>query len=535
MLPTEINDNLRRSVIGQVESLRYVSVAIFKHLQGEPFGNLMLIGSSGTGKTTIMRAVERFYAAHDEFQKYRVVVILNANTFANDEGVIDTSRLFLRLEQRARQILGDDADPDEIGLYMQHATVCLDEVDKVSSVVGGKPYVTGINIQQALLTMIEGETIDHTMKIKRNGKVESITAHIDTGHMLFFCGGAFEALYEQVFKRVTSPTSRVKLPNETVIIDGRVEIREYFTLRHHFRQEDLFDFGMVPQFLARFDNSIILEDLNATLLHRIRREACCGRGREEPPHRGPRTEGRLRSDHQTVRVRPVLPRRGPAKRRSFRSGHRRGLGAPEPAASVDHSRVSDRAHAPFLGGDLFGRFWLGTAMAALFSYFTFGGTVLWPGQSGFECVILGAVCAAMLTLVGRSRFLEAAVLIPAFALLRLAFGGNLRIVISGLLLAAGAFLVALVFAHLGRRGVRFGKFLIVGPLLGGVCLALAPVSQFHALSMYDSFSPMMIQLFVGIVVGDGAGLGVELADLLPWARRFDAPPADVAVPSAGGP
>lgn len=268
MRPTEINEFLKKSVIGQRESLQYVSVAIFKHLEGEPFGNLMMIGSSGTGKTTVMRAVERLYAAHAELQKYRVVVIINANTFSNDEGVVDTSRLFVRLEERARQILGEDADPKEIGLYMQHATVCLDEIDKVSGVVGGKPYVTGLNIQQALLTLIEGEKVDYTVRTTRSGQ-ETVTVHVDTGKMLFFCGGAFEALYDQVFRRVISPTSRVKLPTEIVLLDGRVEIREYFTLRHHFRQEDLFDYGMQPQFLSRFDNAIILEDLTSDLLRRI--------------------------------------------------------------------------------------------------------------------------------------------------------------------------------------------------------------------------------------------------------------------------
>jgi ATP-dependent Clp protease ATP-binding subunit ClpX len=40
-------------------------------------------------------------------------------------------------------------------------------------------------------------------------------------------------------------------------------------LRHWFKQEDLFDYGMQPQFLSRFDNSIILEDLNAGTLSRI--------------------------------------------------------------------------------------------------------------------------------------------------------------------------------------------------------------------------------------------------------------------------
>ncbi len=95
--------------------------------------------------------------------------------------------------------------------------------------------------------------------------------------MLFLCAGAFETLYDQVFQRVTSPKSGIKLPTTTVYENGKIQIREYFTLRHHFRQEDLFDYGMQPQFLSRFDNAVILEDLNAGTLARIFRdpeEAC---------------------------------------------------------------------------------------------------------------------------------------------------------------------------------------------------------------------------------------------------------------------
>ena len=61
MQPVEINDALSRDVIGQDEILKFVSVAIYKHLMGERFGNLMMIGNSGTGKTTVMRAMERLY------------------------------------------------------------------------------------------------------------------------------------------------------------------------------------------------------------------------------------------------------------------------------------------------------------------------------------------------------------------------------------------------------------------------------------------------------------------------------------------
>jgi ATP-dependent Clp protease ATP-binding subunit ClpX len=273
MKPIEIFDVLSQSVIGQEETLRFVSVAIFKHLQGEKYGNLLLIGNSGTGKTTIMRAIESLYHVHEEFAEYRVVLIMNANTLATEDGAVDTSRLFARLEERTRQVLGDGATAEQIGRAMERATVCLDEIDKVSGLIGGKPYVTGINIQQAVLTLIEGERVPYRLTApNQDGVLESTTAWIDTGKMLFLCAGAFETLYDQVFQRVTSPKSGIKLPTTTTYINGKITIREYFTLRHHFRPEDLFEYGMQPQFLSRFDNAVILEDLAAGTLARIFRE-----------------------------------------------------------------------------------------------------------------------------------------------------------------------------------------------------------------------------------------------------------------------
>ena len=269
MTPVEIFKFLEKDVLGQKEVLQFVAVAIYKHLQGEPFGNLMMIGNSGTGKTTVMRAMEKLYMGHPDFEQYRTVIVMNANTFATEEGIIDLGTFYVRLEERAKKILGPGASAAQIGTFMEHATVCLDEIDKCSGVVGGKPYVTGINIQQALLTLIEGQEVDHIVTVTRDGTTSREPVTLHTGKMLFLCAGAFETLYDQVFTRVTSPTSRVKLPTETVYFDGEVQIREYFTLRHHFRQEDLFDFGMQPQFLSRFDNSIILEDLDGELLRRI--------------------------------------------------------------------------------------------------------------------------------------------------------------------------------------------------------------------------------------------------------------------------
>ena len=266
MRPPEIFVGLSQDVIGQESTLKYVSVAIFKHIEGEPFGNLLLIGNSGTGKTTTMRAIERLYAATPEFEQYRNVIIVNANILADDTGLVDTTPLLRRLEERARQILGEGATAADIQHLMQHATVCIDEVDKVSAVVGGRPFVTGINIQQALLTLIEGEKLLYRL---RDVEGAENTIEIDSAHMLFLCAGAFETLYDQVFHRVISPKSGIKLPSTTTYEDGRVQIREHFTLSDHFRLEDLFDYGMQPQFLSRFDNAIILEDLTPGVLQRI--------------------------------------------------------------------------------------------------------------------------------------------------------------------------------------------------------------------------------------------------------------------------
>ena len=63
LTPEAIAATLGRRVLGQDEAVREMSVALFKKLGGLSSGNILLIGSSGTGKTTLMRAVEAFLAA----------------------------------------------------------------------------------------------------------------------------------------------------------------------------------------------------------------------------------------------------------------------------------------------------------------------------------------------------------------------------------------------------------------------------------------------------------------------------------------
>ena len=88
--------------------------------------------------------------------------------------------------------------------------------------------------------------------------------------MMFICGGAFEGLYDQVYNRVLKPGSGEKLKTRTVrTADGKVKMETVFVLSDFLKPKDLFDFGMVPQFMARFENTVLLADLGVETLKAI--------------------------------------------------------------------------------------------------------------------------------------------------------------------------------------------------------------------------------------------------------------------------
>lgn len=137
-----------------------------------------------------------------------------------------------------------------------------------------------------------------------------------------------------------------------------------------------------------------------------------------------------------------------------------------------------------------------------------------------QCVVVGALLAGLLALMRSDQRGRAAWLALGFALLRLGFAHSegWTPAVAGALQAGGAWLVALIFDLLARRGVLFGKFLVLGPLLGGVYLATTPVAVFFLVTGSELMPTLMRQVFLGLLVGDSVGLGVEVADLLVLVR-----------------
>ena len=265
--PLQIAQALEKKVVGQKEAVREMSVALAKKLARLKVGNILLIGSSGSGKTTLMRAVEELLAANPALALRSTVVRIHANVLGEEaEQGHPGEKLLRRLMERAREQLGENAPVERLIEQATHGLVFVDEVDKIRSQVGGQPNVAGIRAQEALLTLIENESVPFRLPDWAGGA----TANVDSSGLLFVCAGAFEGLYDAVYHRVTAGKDQGALRPVTVVDeDGRAREELQFSLRDWLKTEDLFEYGVSPQFLSRFDAVVLLESLSEEALTRI--------------------------------------------------------------------------------------------------------------------------------------------------------------------------------------------------------------------------------------------------------------------------
>jgi ATP-dependent Clp protease ATP-binding subunit ClpX len=259
--PKDVFDELHRTVVGQDEAIREISVAVVKHLTGLPAPNILLVGNSGSGKTTLMRAVEHFLASRPDLNAYSNLIRINANVLAEERqgyGRAVLSRLFAN----AKKIFGPDAPPEVLLGSVEHGMIFVDEVDKIRASVSGAPNVRGIVAQEALLTLMENENVEFEV----DGKMYSV----NSSGVLFVAGGAFEELYESVLRRATIGQDVTAL-KPIVVVSASGDVREElpFHLRDYLKYEDLFRYGMTPQFISRFESIIVLNDLGELDLGRI--------------------------------------------------------------------------------------------------------------------------------------------------------------------------------------------------------------------------------------------------------------------------